>query len=198
MKFGAVILCGGKSRRMGTDKAMLTLDGLPFLEHISHDLSGFNELLISLDSTENHPQIKLPAIADIYPNCGPMGGIHTALSCCRSDALLTLSCDLPLFRRGLGEYLCSLFTTDMDAVVPKTSDGRVHPLCAVYGKTALPVFERLLNSGNFRMRDALADLRVKYVSINDSPYSEKCLQNVNTPAEYEALCDQESEKINNC
>jgi molybdopterin-guanine dinucleotide biosynthesis protein A len=195
MKFGAVILCGGKSLRMGTDKALLTLDGLPFLERLSCELSEFDELLISVDSTDNHPPIKLTSIADIYPNCGPMGGLCTALSVCKSDALIVLSCDMPLFRRDFGEYLCGEFTPDADAVVPLTSDGRVHPLCAVYGKTALPIFERLLASGNFRMRDALAGLRVKYVSIKDSPYSEMCLKNVNTPAEYEALLKWEAEKI---
>ena len=195
MKFGAVILCGGKSRRMGTDKAMLTLNGLPFIERLAGELSDFNELFISVDSTDNHPQTGLPAIADIYPNCGPMGGLHAALSLCKADALLVLSCDMPLFRREFGEYLFSELTPDADAVVPRTSDGRVHPLCAVYRKTALPIFESLLDSGNFRMRDALANLLVKYVSIKDSSYYEKCLQNVNTPAEYEALLKRETEKI---
>ncbi len=195
MKFGAVILYGGKSRRMGTDKAMLPLDGLPFLERLAFELSGFNELLISVDSLETHPQIKLPAVADIYPSCGPMGGIHAALYTCKADALLALSCDLPLFRRGLGEYLCSKLSPDADAVVPITSDGRVHPLCAVYRKTALPIFEQHLNSDNFRMRDALTELQVVYVPMNDTSYSEKCLQNVNTPAEYDALCKREAEKI---
>lgn len=191
MNIGAVILCGGKSRRMGSDKAMLTFDGLPFLERLLHELSDFDELLISVDSPENHSQIKLPTITDIYPDCGPMGGLHAALNSCKAEALLTLSCDMPLFRRELAEYLCAELAPDADAVVPLTSDGRMHPLCAVYRKSTVPIFETLLRSGNFRMRDALKKLSVRYVTISDTPYSEKYLQNVNTPAEFDALLKQE-------
>jgi len=192
MKFGAVILCGGKSRRMGTDKARLTIDGVPFLERIAFELREFEELLISVDSFENHPRTAYPSVADIYPNCGPMGGIHAALRTSESDALLVLSCDLPLYSHELGEYLCRQLSPDADTVVPTTSDGRLHPLCAVYRKTALPVFEQQLKTGNFRMRDALARLHAVYVPIDRTPCSEKWLENVNTQNEYRTLREDKS------
>jgi len=197
MKFGAVILCGGKSRRMGTDKARLTINGVPFLERIAFELREFEELLISVDSIENHPQTVYPSVVDLYPNCGPLGGIHAALSACESDALLALSCDLPLFSHELGEYLCLQLSPDADAVVPITSDGRLHPLCAVYRKTALPVFEQQLKTGNFRMRDAIADLNVVYLPMAQTPCSEKWLENVNTLNEYIALREDKANDKSN-
>jgi len=98
MKFEAVILCGGKSRRMGRDKAQLPWRGRTFLTHLLEELSEYEELLSSADHTFVSDAVPHCVVADIHPGCGPMGGIHAALCFCQSDALLALSCDLPLFR----------------------------------------------------------------------------------------------------
>ncbi len=188
MKFGAVILYGGKSRRMGRDKAELIIENQTFLEHISAELKNFDELLLSVDSLDKSPDSKYTAVTDIYADCGPMGGIYAALSACNSDALLVVSCDLPLFREELGNYLCSQLTEDADAVVPVTSDGRMHPLCAVYLKSVAPVFEKHLKSNSYKILDAYRDMNVKYIAMDRTPCSEKWLQNINTPQEYDALC----------
>ena len=188
MKFGAVILYGGKSRRMGRDKAELIIEDRTFLEHIAGELEGFEELILSLDSLEKYPEIKCKPVTDIYSDCGPMGGIHAALSACSSDALLVVSCDLPLFRGELGEYLCTSLDENTDAVVPVTSDGRIHPLCAVYRKTTVQVFEKYLKAENYKILNAYKDMKVKYVLMGRTHCNEKWLQNINTPEEYDALC----------
>ena len=188
MKFGAVILYGGKSRRMGQDKAELIIEGRTFLEHIAGELEGFEELILSLDSMEKYPVMKCTAVTDIYSDCGPMGGIHAALSVCDSDALFVVSCDLPLFKAELGDYLCTQLDEEIDAVVPVTSDGRIHPLCAVYRKRTASVFEKYLKAGSYKILDAYKDVRVKFIPIDRTPCNEKWLQNINTPQEYDALC----------
>ncbi|MFB0919709.1 MAG: molybdenum cofactor guanylyltransferase, partial [Oscillospiraceae bacterium] len=190
MKFGAVILYGGKSRRMGRDKAELVIEGRTFLEHIAEELKDYKELLLSVDSLEKCPDTKYTAVTDIYPDCGPMGGIHAALSACYSDALLVVSCDMPLFRSELGNYLCSQLTEDADAVVPVTSDGRIHPLCAIYRKRVSPVFEKHLKNKSYKILDAYRDFKVKFIPMDRTPCSEKWLKNINTPQEYDALCSR--------
>ena len=194
MKFGAVILYGGKSRRMGQDKAELIIEGRTFLDHIAGELDGFEELILSLDIMEKYPEIRCAAVTDIYSNCGPMGGIHSALTACSSDALLVVSCDLPLFKSELGEYLCTQLDEEIDAVVPVTSDGRIHPLCAVYRKRTSSVFERYLKTGNYKILNAYNDMRVKFLPIDRTPCKEKWLQNINTPQEYDALCRRKERK----
>lgn len=88
MNFGAVILCGGKSSRMGTDKALLTIGGKTFLEHICIELSEFDELIISYGSLHKYAEIKYPVVTDIYTGCGPMGGfIRRSLSVSRTHSL---------------------------------------------------------------------------------------------------------------
>ncbi|MEA4895671.1 MAG: molybdenum cofactor guanylyltransferase [Oscillospiraceae bacterium] len=190
MKFGAVILDGGKSRRMGRDKAELMIAGKTFLEHIAGELGDFEELMISVNSTEKYPHTKYKIVTDIYTDCGPMSGIHAALSVCDSDVLLVVSCDLPLFRSELGIYLREQLSADLDAVVPVTSDGRIHPLCAVYHKRTVPIFKKYLDAGNYKILEAFKSMRVKFIPLDRTPCSEKWLQNVNTPEEYEALCAQ--------
>ncbi len=195
MKYGAVILYGGKSRRMGRDKAELKIDGKTFFEHIAGELKSFEELILSLDSLEKYPEMKYTAVTDVYPDCGPMGGIHAALTKCDSDALLVVSCDLPLFRSELGDYLVKQLTGETDAVVPVTSDGRIHPLCAVYRKQTVSVFEKHLKIGSYKILDAYKDMRVKYIPMDRTPCSEKWLRNINTPQEYDALCGQKERHV---
>ena len=190
MRFGAVILCGGKSLRMGRDKAELEFEGQTFLDHIAEELSGFDELIISIDSFEKHPMIKLKALTDIFPDCGPMGGIHTALSGCKSDALFVVPCDMPLIKREFAEYLCSQLNEETDAVVPITSDGHLHPLCAVYKKQTAAVLEKHLKAGDYKMLNPFKELRVKYISVDLSDCSEVLLHNINTPHEYQEFCER--------
>ena len=189
MNFGAVILAGGKSRRMGQNKAQLTVNGKSFLDIIGAELSGFAELMVSVDDAALHPEILLPMVSDAYSDCGPMSGIFSALSSCKSEALLAVSCDLPLFKEALALQLCEAMTDEVDAVIPVTADGFRHLLSAVYSKRCAMVFQRLLKAGNFRLRDALQDLKVVY--FDAKPFT-KMLTNVNTPEEYNLLLKKEN------
>ncbi len=186
MSFGAVILAGGNSRRMGESKADLTFEGQTFLGHTVHELRGFEERFLSL-SAPTEAKYEIDKVYDIYKSCGPMGGLHAALARCTSDALLAVSCDLPLFCRELGEYLCSLLTPDCDAVVPVTSDGRIHLLCAVYRKSVHEILERLLKRGEYCLKLPLEEISVRYVHMENTPFSERLLKNINTPEEYREL-----------
>ena len=190
---GAVILAGGESRRMGTDKAALTLDGQRFLDRIAGELSGYPERLVSVRRGDCAPTCPgFTAVADWFPSCGPLGGLHAALSVCRSDYLLAVACDMPLFRREAGEFLALFLSPAVDACVPVDRRGRVHPLCAVYGKSALPVLEAQLRAGDYRLTAALDRLRVKYVPLGHSAYGDETVTNVNTRAEYLALLARRS------
>ena len=190
---GAVVLAGGESRRMGTDKAALTLDGQRFLNRVAGELSGYPERLVSVRSPEAAPVCPgFTVVTDRFPGCGPLGGLHAALSVCRSDWLLAVACDMPLFRRELGEFLALFLSPAVDACVPVDRAGRIHPLCTIYGRSALPVLERQLRSGDFRLTAALEALRVNYVPLCHSAYGDETVANINTSAEYAALLSRRS------
>lgn len=184
MNYGAVILAGGKSRRMGSNKAELELGGVRFLDKLVYELSGFPELLVSVDDPEKHPGWRYPMVGDLFPGSGPMGGLHAALQGCSSDALAAVPCDVPLFSKAMAEEMCRCLDAETDAVIAVTEDGREHPLCGVYKKSCCSVLQQCLQERNYRMRDALAKLSVKRYQPGKHSWR---LQNVNTPEEFRKL-----------
>lgn len=184
MNYGIVILAGGKSSRMGMDKAMIELNGVRFLDKLVFELSGFDEVLVSVDNEKMHPEIEYPMVSDIVSDCGPMGGLYAALRKCRSDALVTVPCDVPLFSKAIADELCAYLEQDADAVITVTDDGRKHPLCGVYKKSCLPILKQCIEEGNYRMRDALEKLNVKIFQAEERSWR---LKNINTQEELAKL-----------
>lgn len=181
--WGAVLLSGGRSRRMGADKAALSLGGEPFLRQIARELESFPERLLSVDRIGRYELPGWKPVEDLIPGCGPLGGMYSALRSCSSEALLVATCDIPLYRASFGQWLLEQLEGSWDAVVPVTADG-IHPLCAVYRKRCMEIFQAQIEGGRCRVRDALEQLRVRYV---DAEGREEALRNVNTPEDYREL-----------
>lgn len=188
MKVGAVILAGGKASRMGgCGKDGLELGGQTFLERLAAQLAEYRELLLSVDRPGRLLLAGATTVADEKPDCGPMGGLAAALRACGSPALLAVAVDMPLFQAGLGRYLQAFLHDGCDAVVAVDRQGRTHPLCGIYRDSCLPVFERRLAAGDYRLQGALADLRVRRAPLEHSAYPDAAVANINTPEEYAAL-----------
>lgn len=171
----------------GLRKGALSLAGDSFLDRIAGQLRDYPEVLLSVDAANRYPESLLPRIVDARPGCGPLGGIVAALRACRSDTLLAVAVDMPLFDAGLGDYLKAFLGADCDAVAAEDRHGRMHPLCALYAKSALPVLEERLAAGDYRLRGALARLRTRVAPLAHSAYPDAVLANINTPEEYAAL-----------
>lgn len=182
-EISSVILCGGRSQRMGRDKARLIWNGRELLDDIAGRLSALGEVLLSADRKTRFAGKPWPIVEDQYPDCGPLGGVCSALLACKTPLLFVVSCDMPFITWETGGMLRDCLGRN-DAAVPVEFDGRVHPLCAVYRKDAAPVLLRQLQTGNFRMRDALSRLQAAYVPAGDLPGGSRSLCNVNTPEEY--------------
>lgn len=189
MQIGAALLAGGQSRRMGRDKAQLLLDGQSFQSRIAVQLAPFPERLLSVGSGAREESGFLP-VPDVFPFCGPLGGLHALLTVCRSDALLVVSCDLPLFRRELGLFLVDQLTEKDSAAVPVTRGGRVHPLCGVYRKTLLPELESRLRAGDRRVMSLLDAVSARRVPLEGTPFPDRWLANINTPEDLQQLLQQ--------
>ncbi|MBQ7795019.1 MAG: molybdenum cofactor guanylyltransferase [Lachnospiraceae bacterium] len=176
---------------MGTDKALLALDGQKFIERIAGELSAFEERIIARGNNSNLPDIDWKIIPDQYPDHGPLGGIHAALSACEADALFFVTCDMPFIQYSLAKLFCCAFTenlengTALDAVVAVTPDERIHPLCGIYTKSALPVLEKQLLADQNKVMMALKQMNVDYLQI-PSDMSIQC-SNINTRDDYEKI-----------
>ena len=180
---GAVILAGGESHRMGTSKPLLRIGGETIAARLARQFDGFPELWISA----NHPEIAcdLPGqlVQDLDPGLGPLAGLHAALSATELQFLICVSCDLVFFSRELAAAMLGAYSGTSLALACVDSTGRVHPLCGIYAKAALPVIERRLANGQLRMRACLEELRFQPYQIGPR-FADVSLSNVNTPEDF--------------
>ncbi len=179
---GCAILAGGKSVRMGQDKALLEYQGESFIERICKEFDFFFEKYIARGTNPDCFIEGWKVMEDIYKDKGPIGGIHAVLSCCAADAMFFATCDMPFLTGKLSKMLCEELKEDVDAVIAVTEDGRKHPLCGVYRKSMVRVCEAQILSGNNRMVSVLDKVNVAYVPVNGQDALQ--LQNINTKKEY--------------
>ena len=182
----AVLLAGGKSRRMGCDKALLRLGGRPFALLLAERLQELtDQVLLSANEPSAYSFLGLPAVTDLYPGCGPMAGVHAALRHTARSMMLVLACDLPGATSRLLRSLIGC-AAGFDAVVPVTSDGLLHPVCSLYRRSCLPVIEEKLRSGENQMLGLLdsRQLRVRRLSSGEGGFSDVELLDVDTPEDY--------------
>ena len=180
-----VILAGGKSTRMGTNKALLPYKGKHLIDAaIEKMISLFTNVVLSVQE-ENYPDYSLPKIFDPYGGIGPMGGITSVLKSGESR-IFCVACDMPFLNEEVIQYLCSF--TD-DAVIP-VWDGQKEVMHAIYSDRLIPDFEAAITAGRYKITDALQSSRVRYIDADDirrfDP-SGNTFKNVNTRADYEKL-----------
>ncbi len=182
----AVILVGGKSRRMGSNKAFLKLKGKTFIEHQIDLLREiFNEITISANTPSEYKHLNIPIIKDIYPNKGPLGGIYTSLINSSSFYTFVLACDMPFVEIDLIKHLKS-FIKGHDVVVPQINKG-LEPLHAFYSKNCIAPIKKELDNNNLRIVSFFPQVKVKTVKLNNLPSSNKfkdSIKNLNTIEEY--------------
>lgn len=143
------ILAGGQSRRMGTDKSFVLLDGRPLIEHVIERAGalGYPVILIA-NHVERYRQFGLPVYADVISGAGSLGGLYSALAHSRSDHTLCLACDMPHINPRLLAYLLTLRGA-ADAVVPCVNS-LLQPLHAVYHRRCLPVLRQRIERVGWR------------------------------------------------
>ncbi len=187
-KYGAALLCGGLSRRMGFDKALFLCDkkGDPLLSSLAGSLAEiFGDLV--LVTNDRAKLAAVPGLAaydvaqDLHPGAGPAGAIHTALKARPGRGLFVMACDLPLVDGELIFRLESLLTTpEILAAVPRRA-GRPEPLYAFYRAGAEPFFQKALEGGRLAVRAALELFPVAYLELGAEDSA--ALRNLNTPEE---------------
>ncbi|NJD39529.1 MAG: molybdenum cofactor guanylyltransferase [Geobacter sp.] len=182
-----VILVGGKSRRMGQDKAFLEIDGQPLAERIIQTLQTcFDRLLLVGDQPERFAATGVPIIPDIYPGSS-LGGLYTGLKSAGTEQIFVTSCDIPFPNPALIRLLCSRIGP-YDAVIPASCSG-LEPLFACYGTTCLPVMQQALEAGNYRITSVLEQLQILRIAsdlLRTVDPDGRSLLNINTPCDYAA------------
>jgi len=180
-KATAIIMAGGGSRRMGTDKSMLTIEGRPIIQKTCERLANcFEQILISANQADKFAFLGFNVVPDKVPEQGPLMGIASALEASANELNFVVACDIPRIELGdVRRILFEAVNSKADIIVPVTSEGKYEPLFAVYRKSALKAINKVLSSGGRKVSDVFDLCKVKKVELGAS------LVNLNTIAEYE-------------
>ncbi len=186
-KPGAIILAGGKSSRMGSDKALLEAvpGGLRLIEMVLAAVRPVTgSLIISTNQPAGYTWLNLPLVPDNYPGLGPLAGLEAGLATSNASYNLLVACDMPYVKTEALRLLLSEMRPGIQAVVPLNQAGRPEPLCAVYSQECLPAIRRHLLSGSLKMTGWLSEVETSFVAADkfrvvDPDYSS--FKNLNTP-----------------
>lgn len=180
----AVILAGGKSTRMGTDKALLRYQGKPLIAHVAAVCQQHvQEVIISSNDPEKYRFLKKRIVLDSMPGQGPLAGIIAGLRASTTPYVFVCACDTVRIRRHMVTQMLSR-AYGFDAVIPCAPDGFFEPLFAVYKRTLRARIERAFNRGVRSVRQALTGSKVLLYTIEKNG-----IFNINTPEDYQAWCD---------
>jgi molybdopterin-guanine dinucleotide biosynthesis protein A len=181
------ILAGGKSRRMGTDKSFIMLEGKPLIQHVIERASTLNcPIILIANDVERYSALGLPVYTDVIPNAGSLGGLYSALMHSTTANTLCLACDMPRISPPLLAHLATL-TAEHDAVVPRV-DGVAQSLHAIYHRHCLPIMYENVITGRLKISPMFDELKTRFVEGGELRLFDPdgtSFVNVNTPAELE-------------
>lgn len=181
------MLAGGRGSRMGEGKVGLEFGGRTLLEHAVRLVRGwFDEVVIVGEVGEPGRFGEVKVVRDAYRGRGPLGGIHAGLVRAEGERCFVVGCDMPFVEEGLVEMLVSEGER-ADVVIPRSTDGKLHPLVAVYGKGCLPAIESQLESGRNKITDFFGDVEVSYIEETEWRKADpdgRSFFNINTKQDY--------------
>lgn len=197
MEVAGVVLAGGNSSRMRSDKALAKLGGVTLIENaLTRMATVFNELIL----VTNQPQAykvyipdQVQIISDIIPGGGPLSGIHAGLARAENSHIFAVACDMAFLNVNLISYMLSL-TPGYDCVVPRIGP-YFQPLFAIYSYRCLPAIEAALLAGDpkiSRIYDTVATYYVDENRIKQFDEPEVIFFNINSPLDL-----REAEKLAN-
>ncbi len=178
---------GGKSSRMGQDKAFLQLGGRTLLAHALELTKAATGSAFIVGRTEKFAAFG-PVIEDIYPGRGPLGGIHGALTSARSELNLILAVDMPFLQPDFLNYLVAQARNSTATVVVPAAGRGLQPLCGVYRRDFAEVAERSLVADKNKIDCLFAEVKTRVIKQDElerNCFSEEMFRNLNTELDWQ-------------
>jgi molybdopterin-guanine dinucleotide biosynthesis protein A len=182
------VLAGGKSIRMGSDKAFLEFEGRTLLDRALAVMTPVcNPVKIVGDPVRFAKYESEMVIADTFPGCGPLGGIHAALTHSSWELNLMLAVDMPFVSSELLSFLFATAEDNAAAVnVPRINDG-LQPLCAIYRRDFASVAANALRAGRYKINALFAAVSTNVIdetALVSAGFSARSFFNMNTPQDF--------------
>jgi molybdopterin-guanine dinucleotide biosynthesis protein A len=184
-----IVLAGGQSSRLGTDKSFVNVNGQSLIEQIVAKLVRLSDdVIIVTNSPEKYDRLEAKLVGDIYPGKGALGGIYSGLRAAANAYSLVVACDMPFLDLNLLRYMI-LLARGHDVVIPRIG-GLLEPLHAIYSQSCLEPIDRLLARGGLKIIDFFSEVRVRYVEEDEVDIFDPqhlSFFNVNTPNDLEEV-----------
>jgi len=183
----AFILAGGKSTRMGADKAFVALDGRTLLARALELARSVTQNVGIVGEAEKFKAFA-PVVEDVFPGCGPLGGIHAALRASQTELNLILAVDMPFVPPALLPFLITRARSSTAKVTVARAGGGWQPLCAVYRREFTDAAEKALREGRYKIDALFDEARTQVVSeeeLEAGGFSASVFRNLNTTEELE-------------
>jgi molybdopterin-guanine dinucleotide biosynthesis protein A len=185
MDFTIVILSGGKSSRMGQNKAFLQVGSQTEIEYLTTlAKSVTDKVMIVTNDFDAYKHLNVLLVEDIRKGLGPLAGLEAALTATTTELNFVMACDMPFINMDIMKAILSA-TANVDAVIPRI-DGQRHPLFAAYRKSSLPLLKEALDAGHTKIMHYIDKMTIKWLEESDlADFDETAFFNMNNPAEYE-------------
>lgn len=187
IRTAAGVLAGGKSSRMGSNKASLSWNGTTFLDTVLAACQDFQEIYLSVDDSSKYEHLPYPVLEDEKKEYGPLEGIYQILKTMEADYALILATDMPMVDRDFLRDFTEQVTGEEDCLV-LCRDGRPQPLCSIYSKRLLPLLEKMREEGEHKPGLLFGRAKSRQIELSELGYGYEVVENVNTPEEYAVLC----------
>ena len=201
MDIQGFVLAGGKSSRMGHDKARLEIEGKPLVVRAAELLKPFVRGVILLGPPESYGDLGLPVIADEWQDQGPLAAVCTGLLHSSTEWNIFLACDLPVLSGKFLQLLVDRVTVSpADIVASCTVDGW-QPLCAAYHSRCRQACTGALQAGRRSLVKLFDKVRVEAITSHDlaaAGLGESTFSNVNTPGDWSRIVEESERSRNRC
>jgi molybdopterin-guanine dinucleotide biosynthesis protein A len=182
----AFVLAGGRSSRMGADKALLSFGERNMLQRALETAAAVSQKAYIVGAGNLYGTFGA-VVEDIYPGCGPLAGIHAALASSGADLNLILSVDMPLMSDEFLRWLIKQAEATAELIVVPSAAGGLQPLCAIYRRGVADIAEQALRDGDYKVGRLFSRVPTHVIAedeIISAGFSPEIFQNINTPEEY--------------
>lgn len=160
---------------MGQDKGLVLYRGKRLVEHVVNACEKLTSKILISTNNPDYSFLSYKLIPDNYKNCGPIGGIQAGLAASETDDTIFCPCDMPEIKSTVLEKILEE-RKDFQAVVATDSRGKIYPILGYYHQSMLPVIEKQIEKGDFKMQHLLKEVNSQTVVFPD-----EVLKNINYP-----------------
>jgi len=183
-KFSGILLAGGKSSRMGEDKAFISYGGQYLYDYSLSILKFFTTDILVSSSNPRFDQTNYRRIEDEITGIGPLGGIYTCLKYIKNQSAIILPCDLPLITRKIVDILL-VNSNGYELTIALNPQNLPEPLIGIYSSALIPVIDKMIDSNYFKMQELFSYVKTNFVKIHEAP--PETFRNINSPEDFNLL-----------